>query len=67
VFVNERAAEPMPAPAHIPPPDAVRSLDTRRGMASTSITQAPFASTTESLFASTTEAVFTSTTEGEEQ
>jgi hypothetical protein len=31
VFVNECAVEPMAAPAQIPPPGAVRSLDTRRG------------------------------------
>jgi len=38
VFVNERAVEPMPTPAQIPPPDAVRSLDTRRGAVFTSTT-----------------------------
>ena len=36
VFVNERAAEPMPVPAQILPPDAVWSLDTRRGAVFTS-------------------------------
>ena len=36
VFVNERAVEPMPAPTQVPPPDAVRSLDTRRGAVFTS-------------------------------
>ena len=36
VFVNERAVEPMPAPAQVPPPDAVWSLDTRRGAVFTS-------------------------------
>ena len=38
VFVNERAVEPMPAPTQIPPPDAVRSRDTRRGAVLTSST-----------------------------
>jgi hypothetical protein len=36
VFVNERAVEPMPAPTQVAPPDAVRSLDTRRGAVFTS-------------------------------
>ena len=36
VFVNERAVEPMPAPAQVPPPDTVWSLDTRRGTVFTS-------------------------------
>ena len=36
VFVNERAVEPMPVPARILPPDAVWSLDTRRGAVFTS-------------------------------
>lgn len=31
VFVNELLAEPVPVPAEVPPPGAVRSLDTRRG------------------------------------
>jgi len=35
-FVNERAVEPMPTPTQIPPPDAVWSLDTRRGAVLTS-------------------------------
>ena len=39
VFVNERAVEPMPAPTQIPPQDAVRSLDPRRGAVFTSTTQ----------------------------
>jgi hypothetical protein len=39
VFVNERAAVPMPAPAQIPSPDAVRSRDTRRGAVFTSTTE----------------------------
>ena len=39
VFVNERAVEPMPAPAQVPPPEAVRSLDTRRGAVFTSTTR----------------------------
>jgi hypothetical protein len=39
VFVNERAVEPMPAPTRIPPPDAVWSLDTRRGAVLTSTTR----------------------------
>jgi hypothetical protein len=38
VFVNERAVEPMPAPTQVPPPDAVWSLDTRRGAVFTSST-----------------------------
>ena len=36
VFINEHAATPMPAPAQFPPPDALRSRDTRRGAAFTS-------------------------------
>jgi hypothetical protein len=36
VFVNERAAEPMPGPAQVPPTDAVRSRDMRRGTVFTS-------------------------------
>jgi len=36
VFVNERAVEPMAAPTQVPPPDAVWSLDTRRGAVFTS-------------------------------
>jgi len=39
VFVNERAAEPMPAPTQVPQPDAVWSLDTRRGAVLTSSTR----------------------------
>jgi hypothetical protein len=39
VFVNERAVEPMPGPAEIPPPDAVWSLDARRGGTFTSTTE----------------------------
>jgi hypothetical protein len=39
VFVNERAAEPMAAPAQIPPPDEVRSRDTRHGSVFTSTTE----------------------------
>jgi hypothetical protein len=31
VFVNELLIEPMPVPAEIPSPGAVRPLDTRRG------------------------------------
>ena len=31
VFVNGHAVEPMPDPTRVPPPDAVWSLDTRRG------------------------------------
>ncbi len=36
VFVNERAVEPMRAPAQVPPTDAVRSRDKRRGAVFTS-------------------------------
>lgn len=36
VFVNERAIEPMRAPAQVPPADAVLSRDTRRGAVFTS-------------------------------
>jgi hypothetical protein len=39
VFVNERAIEPMPGPAEIPPPDMVWSLAARRGGTFTSATE----------------------------